>query len=265
MVPSAWRWRTHAGCDQPRKVHHRQHGRVFACSVCFIFGPGLAGHPNLDHLPQASIPASVALSAQFSQAAHCRASRYFAPPFTQQKYTTMPDDHSNTIAGATEISLGTSYSGTLDYIEDSDKFAINLIAGQSYRFAFGGYDMVRGGWLHRNLLDSDGNSVPGFDSSTAASWVHVEISGTYYLDVKHVLDDDEYDDFFPHMGGYSVQVQSFIDDYPEDTLPSDATVDIGETVTGFWSTKRTKTRSASTPKQMACTDLFGTSRLNMSR
>ncbi len=141
----------------------------------------------------------------------------------------MPDDHSNTIAGATEISLGTDFSGTLDYALDSDNFVVELEAGQLYRF---GFDLHDGpySWVVLDLLNSDGQSVlePG-DATFTAMTFRPEASGTYYIAVKHVQDDDGY---FSYLGDYTGHVQAIIDEYPTHAQPSDGTVGIGEMVTG---------------------------------
>ncbi|WP_299424483.1 calcium-binding protein [uncultured Shimia sp.] len=141
----------------------------------------------------------------------------------------MPDDHSNTIIGATEISLGTDFSGTLDYTLDADIFAINLIAGQTYSFNFQLQDGVQS-WLDLDILDAGGNSiVPYEDVLNTSMTFRATTSGTYYVAVRHYEDDDEISSF---LGGYTGQVQVIEDDHPTATTPSDDVINPGETVTG---------------------------------
>lgn len=141
----------------------------------------------------------------------------------------MPDDHSNTIAGATEISLGTDFSGTLDYTLDADIFSIDLIAGQTYSFDFQLPDGVRS-WLHLDLLDAGGNSiVPYEDVLDTSMTFRATTSGTHYVAVRHYEDGDEERSF---LGSYTGQVQVIEDDYPTVATPSDDVINPGETVTG---------------------------------
>ncbi len=143
----------------------------------------------------------------------------------------MPDDHSNTIAGATEITLDTGFSGTLDYVRDSDKFAIALTAGQTYRFEFEMLDNAFS-WLDLYLLDADGNSVlEAGDTSFTAMTFRAQVSGTYYISVDHF---EDYDGYFSYLGAYTGQVQAIADDYPTNALPSDGAINIGDSVNGMF-------------------------------
>ena len=97
------------------------------------------------------------------------------------------DDHGDTIATATSISLGQVVHGTVDDDFDYDYFRFHAVEGKNYRI------LITGGTLeyfHRHLYTADG--VPhdyGYESwydGTYASWSEAgdwtpSSSGTYYL------------------------------------------------------------------------------------
>lgn len=142
----------------------------------------------------------------------------------------MPDDHSNTIVGATEITLGTDFSGTLDYGWGSDFFAIDFVAGETYRFEF---DLFDGPFpiLRLGIVDSDGTDLWQLaDISDTALTIRPVVSGRYFIDVSNHLDEE--DGSASYLGAYTGHVQIIDDDFPRQVLPSDGAINPDETVTG---------------------------------
>ncbi|WP_294225083.1 calcium-binding protein [uncultured Shimia sp.] len=142
----------------------------------------------------------------------------------------MPDDHSDTIAGATYITLGTDFSGTLDYGWDSDFFAIDLVAGQTYRFEFDLFDSPDP-ILRLGIFDADGTDLWQLaDISDTALTIRPVVSGRYFIDVSNHLDEE--DGSASYLGAYTGHLQIIDDDFPRQVLPSDGAIDPGDTVTG---------------------------------
>jgi Ca2+-binding RTX toxin-like protein len=142
----------------------------------------------------------------------------------------MPDDHSNTTTGATELTLGTDFFGTLDYYLDVDFFSIHLLAGQTYRFDF---ELEEAPFpaLRLGILDSNGNYLNWISDVTfTALTFRPTVSGQYFLEVSNHYLESEGDETYE--GDYTGSVQVIADDFPKKPIPSDGAIGPGDTVAG---------------------------------
>jgi len=142
----------------------------------------------------------------------------------------MPDDHSNTTTGATELTLGTDFFGTLDYYLDVDFFSIHLLAGQTYRFDF---ELEEAPFpaLRLGILDSNGNYLNWISDVTfTALTFRPTVSGQYFLEVSNHYIESEGDETYE--GDYTGSVQVIADDFPKKPIPSDGAIGPGDTVAG---------------------------------
>src|SRR5205814_1987598 len=57
-----------------------------------------------------------------------------------------PDDHGNSATNATEVEVGTTVSGKVQYSDDEDWFSVNVVAGQQYVFNLAGQGTSAGEW-----------------------------------------------------------------------------------------------------------------------
>jgi hypothetical protein len=96
---------------------------------------------------------------------------------------TAVDDYLATTATTGSLSVGSSITGRIDSATDSDWFAINLTAGQSYSFFLGSQSNVSEYWL-LSLINGSGTSVAvDYGHGDFAKVVYTaSSSGTYYLD-----------------------------------------------------------------------------------
>ena len=98
---------------------------------------------------------------------------------------TLTDDHSGDSSTSGRVSVGGSATGAVEFVGDTDWFAITLTAGQTVQIALNGdtlsdpvlalYD--RSG----NFLSSDDNDGPGLDSMLTYT---PTTSGTYYVQAR---------------------------------------------------------------------------------
>ncbi len=122
------------------------------------------------------------------------------------------DDYRDTYGDTSEalgaVSPGGSATGTIETADDTDIFAVSLIAGRTYTFEMLGQ---AGGTLADVSLSiaNDkglyGNSASGFDGKAASFAYTAAATGTFYLAA---------DSAFSETGAYKVSVSSgYVDDY----------------------------------------------------
>ncbi|MFY0660164.1 MAG: calcium-binding protein [Shimia sp.] len=147
----------------------------------------------------------------------------------------MPDDHSDTIAGATSVSLGTPFSGVVDHDQDRDKFAIQLTAGQSYTFSVYLNNMTTN--MSLSLYEPDGDRVAytnHHDREDSLKFNFLSFSymaqetKTVYLSVDHYT----HNSFFSFENTYSGTVVAHEDDFPNRFGAPSETFNAGDTVEG---------------------------------
>ena len=98
----------------------------------------------------------------------------------------LPDDTTTT----GEVDVGGSVTGNIDFSGDRDWFAVELDAGQTYRFDLEGEDTGRGSLRDpylRGIYDADGNEIPdtrnddGGEGDNARVTFTPDADGTYYV------------------------------------------------------------------------------------
>ena len=143
------------------------------------------------------------------------------------------------------MEVGGTATGTIEYADDHDWFAVELEAGKTYQIDTGG-TITGGGTLGRGHLhgvyDADGNLIGGVGD-------HVRIGVTYVNGVRTHPGEDSQVFFTPTVGGtyylaasnggsgsigtgtYTVKVTEIADDFPA-TIETTGTVEVGGTATG---------------------------------
>ncbi|MBF0192644.1 MAG: cadherin domain-containing protein, partial [Magnetococcales bacterium] len=107
-------------------------------------------------------------------------------------FNVIHDIAANTSTTAT-IALGSSVSGTLDYLGDHDWYAVSLTAGSTYRFDLKGAPFGDGtvGDPYLTFYDSNGSALAANDDSGSLNSMisyTIGTSGTYYLDAAALSD-----------------------------------------------------------------------------
>lgn len=130
--------------------------------------------------------------------------------------TLLEDDFSNTIETTGVLEVDGTVTGTLDFTNDSDWFAIELTAGEAVRIASG---------AALNLRDQFGNFIEfgNRDFSTGENFIlaQVGVSGTYYIDVNENGTSPD----------YTLTATSLQDDFVSNTGTT-GTLAVGGTATG---------------------------------
>jgi hypothetical protein len=105
--------------------------------------------------------------------------------------TAPPDDYAGNPGTTGVLTVGPSGTGTIDYAGDTDWFAINLMAGNTYSFGLFGAGSGSGslGDPFLRLLDGSGTELSGDDDGGAGLDARISgfiapYSGTYYLSAQ---------------------------------------------------------------------------------
>ena len=102
----------------------------------------------------------------------------------------MPDDISGSISTTGRVTVGNSLTGEIETINDSDAYAVELVAGRTYRIDLEGAATGKGTLADpflRWLRDSAGNGLHGtrdYDGGEGLNPRQVftpQVSGTYYI------------------------------------------------------------------------------------
>ena len=133
--------------------------------------------------------------------------------------TLLEDDFASDVSTTAALSVGGTASGTIDFRDDSDWFAIELTAGEIVRIAIDGFD------ANLNLRDVFGNVFASdnldFDTNETFLIAQVEESGTFYVDVSS----------FTSTLDYTLSATLLEDDFASDTSTTGA-LEVGNMATG---------------------------------
>ena len=127
-----------------------------------------------------------------------------------------PDDSSTS---GRVVPSGAALISRLDYEWDTDRIAVDLIGGMSYRFSLAGTPSGGATSLALSLYSPEGAHLHGAeedskDGRPGASFAYsAPASGTYYLTAMSMTSS---------TGGYQLQVDPVADDYPASTATSGA-------------------------------------------
>ena len=143
----------------------------------------------------------------------------------------MPDDHSADRFTTGAVAVGGSTTGTIETAYDEDWFAVELVAGRTYRFDLEGSPTGRGtlpDTYLRAIYDSEGRYQSGtyndnFDGSKNSRVTFTaQDSGTYY--VRASGDRDE-------VGEYTLSVRDVTPPEADDPPPADPAAVVAESET----------------------------------
>ena len=136
---------------------------------------------------------------------------------TVQEYVPPPDDYADNPDTGGIIGIDESVSGEIGHEGDSDWFAVDLAAGQSYAIDLEGA-ATNGGTLsdpYLELFNADGQAIDfnddGGDGLNSRLIVTPEVSGRYYIGAAA---------FGESTGSYRLSIQEYVappDDYRADT------------------------------------------------
>ena len=134
----------------------------------------------------------------------------------------MADDYSSSIGTTGRLTIGSYRSGVIEAGNDSDWFAVQLVAGRAYTFTVGGNSL---GDPYIELFNSRGSFIVGDDDSgpglDAMLRLTPNVSGTYYVAAWGATVWD--------LGSYYVTASA--DDY-SDATDTSGRVTVGGSVTG---------------------------------
>lgn len=133
--------------------------------------------------------------------------------------TLLTDDFANTTSTTGTLDVGGTTTGTINFRNDSDFFAIELTAGDAFRIASAGFD------TNLVLLNEVGNVVTfgysDFDTNETVIISQIAVSGTYYVAVNS----------FNSPLDYTLTATALEDDFSNNTSTT-GVLDVGGTITG---------------------------------
>ena len=144
----------------------------------------------------------------------------------------MPDDYSATTQTTGTVEVGGSARGEIETTDDSDAFAVELVAGRTYRIDLEGAATDKGTLADpflRWLRDSSGNGLHGtrdYDGGEGLNPRQVftpQVSGTYYITASGQGDS---------VGTYTLTVAEILPDDIGDSIGTTGRVTVGTSLTG---------------------------------
>ena len=150
------------------------------------------------------------------------------------RVTEIEDDFPATVDTTGTVEVGGTATGEIQYETDRDWFAVELLAGETYKVELLG-GRGKGGTLQdpyiRGIHDSDGRIISGTTDYASGPHSNSEVlftpdeDGTYYIAAGSYMSGIRDED----VGTYTLQVS--IDDFRDDT-DTTGTVEVGGSVTG---------------------------------
>ena len=150
------------------------------------------------------------------------------------RVTEIEDDLPQTVDTTGTVEVGGTATGEIQYETDRDWFAVELLAGETYKVELLG-GRGKGGTLQdpyiRGIYDSDSRLISGTTDYASGPHSNSEVlftpdeDGTYYIAAGNFMSGIRDED----VGTYTLQVS--IDDFRDDT-DTTGTVEVGGSVTG---------------------------------
>ena len=149
--------------------------------------------------------------------------------------TNVMDDYTADTSTTGTVTVGSSVTGTIDPWDDRDWFAVELVAGKTYRFDLKGADSGSGTLAEpylRGIYDAGGNLIDGTSNDDGGSDDDSRMtftpgsSATYYVSAGG---------FLSYTGTYTLAVTDVSDDYPSEIashVDTTGTVAVKSSVTG---------------------------------
>ena len=150
--------------------------------------------------------------------------------------TETSDDYAAGITTSGTVTVGGSVTGTIDYWEDRDWFAVTLEAGKTYLIDLKGRGSSGTLWNSylRGIHDADGNLIPGTTNDNGGRNYDSRLSftpedaGTYYVAAGAAIG---YTDPTSNLGTYTLSVKEVADEHTDGTDTTGA-VTVGGSATG---------------------------------
>ena len=148
----------------------------------------------------------------------------------------MSDDYSANIHTDGSVAVGGSATGEIETVDDRDWFAVDFVAGKTYRISLEGAETNQGtlddpylrGIFRANGGDQDDNLIPGTGDDDSGRGLDAEVlyvateTATYYVAAGAAGSS---------TGTYKLSVEELADDFRHDTATT-GTVAVGESVAG---------------------------------
>ena len=152
--------------------------------------------------------------------------------------TGVSDDYSATTGTTGAVTVGSSTTGSIDFLRDTDWFKVALVAGKVYRFDLEGSPSGAGTWrdpylggIHDpngTLIANTSDHDSGAGRNSRVEFTATE-TGTYYVDVGAAHHSQASGS---QTGTYKLSVSERSDDYDAATTGTTGTVSVGGSATG---------------------------------